>query len=660
MRHALASLLLVAPAVAAPLAPDVERVEVVEREVLPGEFGDVGRYERLTGTIHFAWDPAAPANARVVDLDLAPRGADGLVRGSADLFVLQPVERRADGGTALLEVSNRGGKASLSYFNNGARAAVPRTAKHLGDGLLMRRGLTVIWVGWQADVPDNEVRLTFDAPVAAHESGPLTGPVRCDWVVDRAEARLQLGHRGHVPYPVHEPESDAHILTVRDGREAPRRSLARDAWRFVDDAGAPAGADATHVALEGGFAAGHIYELVYVGAQPTVVGLGLAAIRDTLSYAKYAEGAAFPASRGLGVGISQTGRFLRHFLYQGFNTDEAGRQVFDGLLVHTAGAGRGSFNHRFAQPSRDAHRYSAFFYPTDLFPFSARTQDDPRRPGGAGLFDLHRADGHLPKVMFTNSGYEYWGRAASLLHTTPDGRADIELLPEERIYHLAGAQHFPVPFPPRGAADEHGAWQGNPVELLRTERALLVALQDWVEQGTPPPASRYPTIAAGTLVPLTDLRAAFAMPVPRVAHVAYPADYGSEWPQRVTVQPPILGEPYATLVADVDRCGNELGGVRGLELRVPLATYAPWHLRADGELTDFYGTFQPLARTAAERADGDPRPALDELYAGKDDYLARCAAAADALVASRLLLEEDRAPALAAAATRWDWIQAGR
>jgi hypothetical protein len=640
---------------------DVERVELDTRERLDaGPFGAVGAYERLAGTIHFAWDPAAPANARIVDLDLAPRDADGLVRAHATLYVLQPVARRADGGTALLEVSNRGGKASLAYFNGGAGASEPRTAAHLGDGLLMRRGLTLIWVGWQADVPAGGGRVKLFAPRATGADGPLTGRVRCDWVVDRPAPRLALGHRGHAPYAIDAPASDTHVLTVRDGREAARRTLARDTWSFVDADGRPSGSEATHVALEGGFQAGRIYELVYTGKDPLVIGLGLAAVRDALSYAKHDEHAAFPVARGVGVGISQTGRFLRHFLYEGCNTDEAGRQVFDGLLVHTAGAGRGSFNHRFAQPSRDAHRYSAFFYPTDLFPFSGRAQDDPRRDGRAGLLDRHAADGHLPRIVYTNTGYEYWGRAASLLHTAPDGRTDVRPLPEERIYHLAGAQHFPVPFPPRGAADASGAFKGNPLELLLTERALLVALLEWVERDAPPPPSTYPTLAAGTLVPLADVRPACGMPTPRVAHVAYPADYGPEWPRRVTLQPPALGAPYATLVPDVDRCGNELGGVRALELRVPLATYAPWHLRDDGELTDFFGTFQPLARTASERAPGDPRPALDELYDGSDDYTQRCASAADALIAAGFLLPEDRERALEAARRRWDWAQAER
>ena len=198
---------------------------------------------------------------------------------------------------------------------------------------------------------------------------------------------------------------------------------------------------------------------------------------------------------------------MRHFLYQGFNTDEAGRKVFDGMLIHTAGAGRGSFNHRFAQPSRDAHRFSAFFYPTDLFPFTSRTQIDPESGLADGL--LARSEdrpAHRPKVFFTNTGYEYWGRAASLIHTSPDGRADVAPLPNERLYHLAGGQHFIGPFPPRHAERAGQAYRGNPLDFLVTLRALLVRLVEWVVDDRTPPASAYPTLAAGTLVPIGALK----------------------------------------------------------------------------------------------------------------------------------------------------------
>src|SRR5262249_50308930 len=271
---------------------------------------------------------------------------------------------------------------------------------------------------------------------------------------------------------------------------AARRVVPREQWRFVDDG--------TRITRTGGFEPGKIYELVYRARDPIVVGIGLAAVRDMMSYATYDAASPFRVRWGLGLGISQTGRFLRHFLYQGFNTDEARRPVFDGLFVHTAGAGRGSFNHRFAQPSRDAHRFSAFFYPTDLFPFSGRSQRDPETAVTDGLL-AHEP--HLPKIFLTNTGYEYWGRAASLIHTTPSADADVEPLANERTSHPAGGQHFAVAWPPASPpADTVVAYRGSPLDFKPALRSLLVRLVEWVRDGRQPPSSAYPRLDAGTLV----------------------------------------------------------------------------------------------------------------------------------------------------------------
>ncbi|HZD03933.1 MAG TPA: alpha/beta hydrolase domain-containing protein, partial [Longimicrobiales bacterium] len=416
--------------------------------------------------------------------------------------------------------------------------------------------------------------------------------------------------------------------------------MPRESWRFVPDSAGRL----TRVMVEGGFVPGRIYELVYRAANPRVVGLGLAAVRDVMSYARYGLDSPFPARRGIAFGVSQTGRFLRHFLYQGFNVDEEGRTVFDGMLIHSAGAGRGSFNHRFAQPSRDAHPYSSFFYPTDLFPFTSRTLLDPVAGVEDGLL-AHTPEGHRPLTFYTNTGYEYWGRAASLIHTGPGGLEDVPPLPNERIYHLAGGQHFVGAFPrasSRPAGDSAAAappvLQGNPLDFLPTLRALAVAMVGWVESGAPPPASAYPTLGEGTLVPPGGVAypGIPGLTTARVAHEAYRADYGPEFRQRgvITRQPPDLGAPFPSLVSQVDGLGNEVAGVRGIELRVPVATYLPWNLRGPGapaapeELSDFVGTLVPFPRTDGERnAWGDPRPSLEALYGGRSRYMRRVVAA---------------------------------
>ncbi len=652
---------------------EVVRVVVDRREdVLEGRgWGTAGPYEKLVGRVYFAFDPENPFNAQIVDLRWAPVNADGDVEAWADFFVLQPKDPAKRRGVAWVEVSNRGGKASLRYFNLAPSGVNdPTLAEEFGDGLLLREGLTLIWVGWQWDVPDREGLLRLRTPLARPSGGSLPGLVRADWTVDQEATVLGLGHRGHRAYPPLDPEDPSAVLTVRDGRQDPREVIPRELWRFVADA---AGNGTTQdqlsaVTLEGGFQAGRIYELVYRAQDPRVVGVGLAVVRDILSYAKYELDTLFPVRTGVAFGVSQTGRFLRHFLYQGFNTDEAGRKVFDGMLIHTAGAGRGSFNHRFAQPSRDAHRYSAFFYPTDLFPFTSRSQRDPVTGKEDGLFTRQRAD-HLPAVFYTNTGYEYWGRGASLIHTSLDGTQDVEPRENERIYHLAGGQHSVGGFPPSPESNLGGEgmafYRGNPLNFLLTLRALAVRLVQWVGDGTPPPPSSFPRVSNGTLVP--HLALAFpripGVDAPKVIHEAYRMDYGPRWEEGVIDrEPPELGPAFPSLVSQVDGLGNEMAGVRGVELRAPLATYAPWNLRvgfpaATDELTDFLGTFIPFSRTEEERgALGDPRPSLEALYPSREAYLERVRGATRELVLEGFLRAEDAPRSVEEAQARWDWL----
>jgi hypothetical protein len=660
------SALLAYPAIA---STEVVRVVIERREdVLGGRpFGAFGAYEIIVGQVYFLFDPANPSNAQIVDLDKAPRNADGMVEAQANFMVLRPKDASNGRGTALLEVSNRGGKASLSYFNFAARSPNPVSEEDFGDGLLMQLGLTVIWVGWQWDVPLREGLLRLHVPVATDGENPLEGLVRADWTVDRAATSLALGHRNHVAYQASDAADPRNILTVREGRTAPRVTVPRDQWKFARQEEGRVVPDPTSIYMEAGFAAGRIYELVYVAQGPRVVGLGLAAVRDMMSHAKYDSTSVFPVERGIAIGISQTGRFLRHFVYQGFNTDESGRKVFDGLMIHTAGAGRGSFNHRFAQPSRDAHRYSAFFYPTDIFPFSGRTQTDPESETTDGLFAHPLSPDHLPNIFFTNTGYEYWGRAASLLHTSVDGTTDLELYPNERIYHLASGQHFVGAFPPpsRSILPGSDAYRGNPLNFLYTMRSLLSRMVQWLEDGKEPPLSTYPHIDAGTLVPIDQVNfpSIRGVEFPRKVHQAYRVDYGPRWDQGIIdIQPPTLGTAFPILVPQVNEFGNDLGGVPTLETLAPLATYAPWNLRigyAGGtdELSDFVGTYVPLPKDSTARDDtGDPRPTIGSMYNDRAEYLIAAQQAAELLVTQGFLLQEDVAAVVERAGQHWDWI----
>ncbi len=640
---------LVPVTVLAPLLPaQVSHLELIDRRVVAdgAEFGAIGSYEVVEGRLHFALDPTSPFNARIVDLGLAPRNAQGRVETVADFVALQPVDPTRRSGTALLEVSNRGGKATLGAFCRGRGGDFDRR-ETFGDGLLMERGVTVVWCGWQWDVPHEPGRLRLRVPTLHAANGAaIEGRVRSDRPVDEPTRAIPLGDRGHVPYPPVRPGSEEHVLTRRDGRDAPREVVSRSTWQFRDDLQAiePTGDEP--------FAAGFIYELVYTARDPVLVGAGLAAIRDCASWLKHGEDNPLHGiDRVVAVGISQTGRFLRQFVWQGFTTDTENRRSLDGVYALTAGAGRGSFNHRFAQPSRDGHRYSAFCFPTDIYPFTSTLQHDPVTGRIDGLFARQHDPDHLPKCFWTNTGYEYWGRGAALIHSSiTEPLRDVPPTGRERVYHIASAQHF------------QGNARNNPMDLQATWRALLVALLDWVDDGTMPPDSRHPTLADGTLVPLADLvdPKIPGLTLPTAIQTAYRADYGAHFLSEgiVDFQPPRLGPEFPSLVPSLDALGHERGGIQSLELRVPLATYTGFSLReglpgGNGELADFTGRFLPLPRDADS---DDPRPALATLYRDRDDYLGQLRAGAAALVAERLLLAQDVEESVRRGAALWDLV----
>ena len=656
----------------------VVRVVIDKREPIASgaSFGTVGAYERLTGRVYFAFDPANPHDRQIVDLSRAPRNAQGEVEAWAEFVMLRPVDLSRGSGVTLVDVVNRGGM-TVGVFHLGAnRELSPDSAAFYGDALLLRRGLTMVMLGWQWDILPDAPGLHFHAPVAGDAAHPITGLVRSDITIDEPTHSIPLGHRVGMSqalgYAVSDTADPKNQLTVRDGPLAPRRVIPRKLWRFArEDSSGAVVEDPRSVYMGAGFESGKIYEVIYRAKDPVVAGAGLAAVRDMISYLKYDSTSIAPTRFGIAYGVSQTGRFLRHFLYQNFNVDERGRRAFDGIFAHTAGAGRGSFNHRFAQPSRDAQPYSTFFYPTDLFPFTSPEERDPVTGRSDGL-RVHSGSASsataVPKVFYVDGGYEYWGRAASLAHTTVDGSRDVGFLASERRYVISSAQHSsPARFPPAENAriGSGPALRGDPLDQRLALRALLVALIEWVKDERAPPASRYPTVAGGSLVPVDSAR---RPQIPGVALAKVPyrpnrLELGARWSQGIVDrEPPRIGAPYVVRVAQVDSIGNDVGGIRSVEARVPLATYFPWQLRtgaASDRLMSFVGTFVPLPRTEAERAStGDPRPSVERLYASRDVFLARVDTAAAALVAERFLLAEDAAAARTRMAATWDWLAA--
>jgi hypothetical protein len=654
LRPPVTALLLALAFPVLPLNARVVRVETVTRtEVLGGkQFGNAGVYERITGRVYFSLPVANPHNRRIVDLGNAVNLKNGEVEFSADFIAVRPKDAHRGNGSLLLEVPNRGRGRIIGLVDGGDWDL----ANDAGDAWLLRNGFTIVSLGWQWDVA-GEGALRFSAPIAKENGKTITGLLRGDLMPSLVMPEIPLGHLilgniGGTEYPVAVPDDPRNVLTVRDSRAGPRTVIPRSEWQFAHTVDGKLTPSDRHIHLNGSFQPGKIYEYVYVVADPVVAGGGFAAIRDFASYAKHALDAITPAARVYGEGISQNGRFLRDFLYQGFNADEDGKIALDGVLAHVAGAGRGSFNSRFAQPSRDAQPTSSVFFPTDIFPFTDRPEQDPVTGETGGLLDRAVADRVVPKIFFSNTSYEYWGRAAALIHVTADGKHDAPISDNVRVYHFTGLQHFSGPFPPeKGKGDLLGQQPQSPLPVKYFWRAMIANMDAWVRSNTLPPPSSYPKIAEGTLVSLRD----YSFPAipgvnrPHEANEAWHLDFGTNWRDGVlNLQPPKLGEPFPVLVPQVDADGNERDGVRLPEITVPLATYASWNLRdpsigAPDQRVPFELSYLPFPKTAADREkNGDPRKSIAERYRDRDDYMMRYKNAVDELVKQRWILPEDR------------------
>ena len=441
-------------------------------------------------------------------------------------------------------------------------------------------------------------------------------------------------------------------LTVRDRESDARTEIPSQSWEFVDER--------TIRLLPAGslFAPYKIYEVWYEATGSKVIGVGFAATRDLVSFLRYeradrdgtpnpmiAEGSGIEGTgitHALAFGVSQSGRFLRHFLELGMNDAGRGRRVFDGVLSHVAGAGKVFANHSFAMPGRTATQHEDRLYPENWFPFSNAVATDPFSGRTASLLTGQPTD---PVMIEVNTSTEYWQKGASLVHTDPAGMQDAALPPNARAYMIAGTQHGGGP----GTDPSPGPCVNprNPHSASPALRALLVALEEWVRTGVPAPPSRVPSIADGTAVPSDTVTMpavpGFAPP-PVANRISAPVDW---------VDPPArLDNFYGTRVCAVDADGNEIAGIRLPPIAVPLGTYTGWNVyRAQPcELCDRDGSLIPFARDKREReTTGDPRPSLEERYGSRDAYVAKVKAAAEALVADRLLLPADAATYVTAA-----------
>jgi len=661
IRQLLAPFIIIGVLASTTVEAAVTRLQIDRREVvLNGKsFGAAGPYEKIVGTVHFALDPALPQNRGIVDLNLAPKNAKGLVEFSADFYLLKPVDPAMGNGRLFYEAGNRGTKRILPVFQEASNSADPTTAQEFGNGALMQQGFTLLWMGWQWDVPEGRMRM--EIPIATNNGTPITGWVRGNFIPGANATSALIADRGHQPYPVVEPASAEHRLLVRTLPTDPPREIARATWRFTGPG---------TITLDRGFEPGLIYDVVYRARDPRVIGVGLSGTRDIVSFFKHAtaaQGNPMPGiNAAIGWGVSQTGRFLRHFVYEGFNEDEQGRRVFDGLIDQVGGAGRGSFNHRFGQQSRDQLQHFNILYPVDMFPFSDADQLDPETGITDGLLKRATATNTVPKFFHVLTDSEYFNRAGSLVHTDVTGTKDVPPPPTSRIYFIASAPHIVGAFPPAPFNDPDfvGRADMNPLVYTPVIRALFRSLDRWITEGVEPPASRYPRLSDGTLTAI-DKSGWPRIPGyrrPQNPMTTYRLDFGPDWSKGiVTKEPPEIGKPFVGRVPAVDGAGNDRAGIRLPEIEVPLATHTGWNYRradigAADRLASEIGSYLPLPRTRADRqTSGDTRPSIAERYKNADEYIGMILKAAVALVKDEFLLPEDLPGVIERAKTHYEW-----
>lgn len=638
------------------------RFEITAREPLAGgrAFGPAGPYERLSGHVHFAVDPSDPAYRSVVDLDLAPRNAAGRIEFSAEFCLLRPTDLARGNRRVLFDVINRGNIRALQFFNDAVPSNTPTTEAEAGNGFLMRRGYVVAALAWQGDILPAPDRMSMRLPIAGRGASPVTGPMRMEFITDSERVRCVplSGNDFTHAYPAVSLDTREAVLTRRAYAHDARETVPAESWQFARlEADGSTRPSATHCTLNEPFRPGWIYELVYTAKDPLLLGLGFAGARDFLSFLRYgdvdADNAPNPAAQGdvrmervYGWGRSQSGRFLREFVYRGWNADAQGRRVFDGIHPHVTGAGRVTLNYRFAQPGRYPRQHEDHLVASDQFPFAYGLTTDPH----TGRVDaiLKRPDTD-PVVIHSQTAAEYWQRRGSLVHTDAFG-SDLPEHPRARLYFFASSQHSAEP----GGKPLRGAHRhpSNPLDTAPVLRALLDAMDAWATRGVEPPPSRVPRRSDGSLVDAATYRGGF----PSIPNVTPPSgpnflrriDYGPEFEAgRFAKEPPeeIADQDYAVLIPGSDADGNDASGVRTPHIDVPLATYTGWNFRTQGSTDALYsinGSHVPFAPTKIERErSGDSRLSLAERYRSRHDYIARIAVAAQRMVEARLLLAED-------------------
>lgn len=637
----------------------IVRIEITSRQSPTFEgklFGKVGAYEKLRGKAYGEIDPNSPQNELITDIHLAPRNERGMVEYSMDIYILKPIDLNKGNHKLFVEVNNRGGKL-FGGLNNSSGGNDPTTAAHAGEGFLMNQGYTLVWNGWDPSASATNNNLTINVPVIHQPDGsPITGPSYEYIVFDNANSQQYT-----LAYPAATLDKASATLTVRDHLQDTPIAVPTDNWEYIDDRTIrllPAGTP---------FRQSAIYEFRYTARNPIVAGIGFAATRDFISFLRYATvddvGNPNPLATDVrytfSFAISQPARYLNDFQTFGFNADEKGRRVFDGIENWLGGGSGIALNVRFAQPSRTERNRQNHLYPEAIFPFAYPVTTDPLTGKKAGRITACLASNTCPRVFEINSANEYWVKAASLLHTDANGN-DLPDPANVRFFLVSGAQHG------AGNANSRGMCQQlqNPTNAEPLLRALFVALDEWVTKGTEPPQSTIPRQSDGTaaivlpqsgsqtgLIPQTVL----GWPnLPGVTYTGlvttrYQLDFGTSFRQGIVQKFPadVIDRPtYTNFVSKVDQDGNEVAGIRLPPVAVPTATTTGWALRraefGGNDGCEGAGQYIPFRQTKAERlAANDPRLSIEERYKTHEGYVTAVRRVVQQLVSQRLLLPAD-------------------
>ncbi len=586
-------------------------------------FGDVGTYRRIDAVATFAIDPHSARGQSIVDLDKVPTQPDGRVHYTTEVVMLQPSDPSQGNGVLFYDVPNRGRNLAFMLLNLSGGAGMPMSAADAGDGHLMAEGYTIVWSGWQAGLGDG-------IDIALPPAEGVTGLSREEFVFDDAGGATTAA----LSYPAADLDPAKASLSVRMRPEDPRSTAPGLGFRYLSPT-------QIEIVRPADLDAGAIYEFVYSATGAVPAGLGFAATSDLVSFLRGSPGhaAASPldgVQATLALGISQSGRYLRDFIYQGFNADEAGARVFDGAMPHIAGSRKTFTNYRFAQPGRYSREHEDHDFPGDQFPFTYAETTDPLTGRTESILTACAATGTCPKIFHTDTSTEFWQARASLVNTTPDGQP-VEMPENVRLYFMSGAPHF-TGWSATSAETKTCRFPSNPVSAGPVMRALLAAMTDWVTQDRQPPDSRFPSLEDGSLTQLAALK------LPAFAGGSYLPVLNELRVRDHSRIPPGEGAAYPVFVPQLNAYGVEAGGIEQPQIAAPLGAYWGWNIRkagfAEGGLCGLTGSFIAAPMTL-EEAKAGALPAVAEVYGDETSYAALVEKLAADLSAERLLLAAD-------------------